>query len=70
VNRDDLARRWVEFWHRPIAAERLAFVRILVGVALLTDQLVQYLPWLGYLFGPEGMGSAGLNDRWMALNWR
>ncbi len=61
---------WGNYWHAPVASERLAFVRIATGVALLTDQLIQYLPYLGYLFGPGGMGAEGLNDRWMVANWR
>ncbi len=70
MTRAEFGRRWTEFWHRPVASERLAFVRVATGVALLTDQLFQYLPFLDYLFGPGGMGSEGLNDRWMASNWR
>jgi hypothetical protein len=58
------------FWHEPVRAERLAAFRILVGAALLTDQLFQYLPFWGYLFGPNGTGSFALNEAWMASNWR
>jgi uncharacterized membrane protein YphA (DoxX/SURF4 family) len=70
LSRERAIVAWSHFWHSPVAAERLALMRMLTGVALLTDQLVQYLPFLGYLFGPNGMGSEGLNDRWMATNWR
>jgi hypothetical protein len=46
---------WVRFWHRPVRAERLACMRILLALALLTDQLVQYLPFLDEFYGPEGV---------------
>lgn len=68
--RDRWRRGWTAFWHTPVSAERLAFFRIGTGVSLVTDLLIQYLPFLSYLFGPGGMGSEGLNDRWMAANWR
>lgn len=70
IDRQRIAATWQRFWHEPVAAERLALVRIAAGIALLSDQLIQYLPFLGYLFGPGGMGAEGLNDRWMASNWR
>ncbi len=70
LNREKLADWWESFWHDPVAAERLALLRICSGLALLTDQLLQYLPYLDYLFGPHGMGAEGLNDRWMSNNWR
>src|SRR5262245_4524911 len=61
---------WEWFWHEPVRAERLALMRIGVGLALLTDQLLQYLPFWGYLFGTNGTGSFELNESWMLANWR
>lgn len=60
---------WTRFWHVPLRAERLAATRILFGVALLTDQLFQYLPHFAEFFGPEGIAPAGLHDRWLLKNW-
>src|SRR5436309_2775139 len=60
---------WTRFWHVPVRAERLAVTRILFGLALLTDQLFQYLPHFGEFFGPEGVAPAGLHDRWLLKNW-
>ncbi len=61
--------RWVRFWHEPVRAERLALLRILLALALLTDLLISYLPILGELFGPEGVAFAGLHDEWMLKQW-
>jgi Vitamin K-dependent gamma-carboxylase len=61
---------WERFWHEPVRAERMALMRICVGLALLSDQLLQYLPFWGYLFGPNGTGSFALNEGWMVNNWR
>jgi hypothetical protein len=63
-----LRREWEEFWHEPLRAERLALTRILLGVALLSDQLFQYLPHLDEFFGPEGVSPAGLYE-WYALRY-
>jgi hypothetical protein len=68
----DFAREsaWTRFWHAPLRAERLALTRILFGLALLADQLVQYLPDLADNFGPDGIAYAGLYD-WFGLSrWR
>jgi hypothetical protein len=70
LDKEKIADAWERFWHEPVAAERLALLRICSGIALLTDLLLQYLPYFGYLFGPHGMGAEGLNDRWMSNNWR
>jgi uncharacterized membrane protein YphA (DoxX/SURF4 family) len=64
-----LGTSWTRFWHTPVRAERLAFTRILFGLALLTDQLIQYLPNLDLFFGPEGIGPAGLYDRRRLFHW-
>lgn len=61
--------RWARFWHVPVRAERLALTRIFFGLALLTDQLFQYLPHLGEFFGAEGVAPAGVHDRWLLKNW-
>jgi hypothetical protein len=60
---------WSSFWHTPVRAERLALTRILVGVALLTDQLFQYLPNLEEFFGPTGVAPAGLHDWFQVQQW-
>jgi len=61
---------WQRFWHEPVRAERLAITRIFLGLALLTDQLIQYLPHLAVFYGPEGVAPAGLHDVWQLENWR
>src|SRR4051794_36295364 len=53
---------WAEFWHAPIRVERLALLRILLGLALLTDLFLQHLPNFGELYGPLGGVPAGLQD--------
>ncbi len=54
----------------PVRAERLALLRIALGLALLTDLVVQYLPHLALFYGPEGMSPAGLQDWWRLRNWQ
>ncbi len=61
---------WQRFWHVPVRAEGLALMRLLLGVALLTDQLFQYLPNLMEFFGPTGVAPAGLHDRYQMKHWR
>jgi hypothetical protein len=61
---------WARFWHEPVRAERLALTRILLGVALLTDQLFQYRPLMLELFGPEGVAPRGLFDGHQLGAWR
>ncbi len=56
---------WTRFWHVPVRAESLGLFRILLGVALLTDQLFQLLPNLDEFFGPHGIAPAGLHDDYM-----
>ncbi len=60
----------VRFWHVPVCAERLALTRILLGVALLADQLLQYLPRLEEFFGAGGVAPAGLHDLSQLESWR
>jgi uncharacterized membrane protein YphA (DoxX/SURF4 family) len=61
---------WTRFWHQPVRAERLALMRILLGVALLTDQLFQYLPNLMEFFGYTGVAPRGLHDAYQLRHWR
>lgn len=61
---------WTRFWHTPVRAERLALVRVLLGVAILTDQIFQFLPIFSELYGPGGFYPAGLQDGWMLRSWR
>ncbi|HYV35795.1 MAG TPA: HTTM domain-containing protein [Gemmataceae bacterium] len=61
---------WVRFWHKPVRAERLALMRIMLTTALLADQLVQYAPNLAEFFGPEGVAYAGLWDVRQLKEWR
>jgi uncharacterized membrane protein YphA (DoxX/SURF4 family) len=61
---------WTRFWHEPLRGERLALMRILLGVALLTDQLFQYFPNLMEFFGPDGVAPQGLHDVFQLRHWR
>lgn len=61
---------WTRFWHEPIRAEGLALTRILLGICLVTDQLVQYLPYLDIFYGPEGVAPTGVHDEWLLSVWR
>jgi hypothetical protein len=61
---------WGRFWHAPVRAERLALMRILLGVALLGQQLLEYLPHLHEFFGPDGVGYAGLHDHAQLRSWQ
>src|SRR5438445_642538 len=61
---------WARFWHQPVRAERLALMRILLGLSLLTDQLFQYLPNLEEFFGPTGVAPRGLHDWYQLAVWR
>jgi hypothetical protein len=60
---------WNKFWHAPLRAERLALMRILLGSALLTQQLLEYLPNLEEFFGPHGIAPADLLDRTQLDYW-
>jgi len=61
---------WVRFWHRPVRAERLALMRIMLAAALLGDQLLQFLPNLDEFYGPNGTGAAGIFDDYQLKMWR
>jgi uncharacterized membrane protein YphA (DoxX/SURF4 family) len=61
----------------PVPAERAAALRMAVGVVLLLDILVQYLPLLPVLYGPDSFGAADVQApafaapswRWSLLQW-
>ncbi len=61
--------RWNRFWHAPVRAERLALMRILLGVALLAQQMLEFLPHLDEFYGPHGIAPAGLLDRAQLNYW-
>src|SRR5213080_4832916 len=61
---------WARFWHQPVRGERLALMRILLALALITDQLIQFLPHLNDLYGPGGVAPAGLYDEQSLGIWR
>lgn len=60
---------WTRFWHEPVRAEGLALMRILLGLALLTDQLVQLRPNLEEFFGATGVAYQGLHDASQLRGW-
>ncbi len=60
---------WSRFWQKPVRAERLAFMRIVLGVTLLAEQLIEFLPYLMEYYGPEGVAPAGLQDRAQLEYW-
>jgi hypothetical protein len=47
-------------WTKPVRAERLAALRIGVGLVLLFDILFTYLPRAGDFFGRDGLSSPGV----------
>jgi hypothetical protein len=49
--------RW-NWWTEPVRAERLSALRIGVGLVVLIDALVHYLPQAGDFFGANSLGSA------------
>src|SRR5438874_2125883 len=61
---------WTRFWHVPLRAERLALTRVLLGLALLTNQLFEMLPRWGEFFGPEGSAFNGLHDADSIRHWQ
>jgi uncharacterized membrane protein YphA (DoxX/SURF4 family) len=60
---------WTRFWHVPVRAERLALTRILLGLALLTNQLFELYPRWEEFFGPTGVAPNGIHDGDMLHNW-
>lgn len=63
-------KTWYDVWYTPVAAERLALLRILTGIALLTDICVQQLPWYPELFGASGFQPNGYSDALLLRSWR
>lgn len=61
---------WQRFWHEPVRAERLAATRILLGLCLLLDQLLQYWPHFEMFYGPAGVAPQGVHDEWLLSVWR
>lgn len=59
---------WARFWQVPVRAERLAFMRIALGMTLFAEQWIEFLPYLMEFYGPEGVAPAGLHDR-VQLKW-
>ncbi|MBM4070680.1 MAG: hypothetical protein FJ271_17255 [Planctomycetes bacterium] len=66
----EYSNSWQRFWHEPVRAQRLAVTRIFLALALLTDQLIQYLPHLSMFYGPEGVAPTGVHDEWLLDTWR
>ncbi len=60
---------WARFWHEPVRAERVALMRILLALALLTDQLFQLLPNLQEFYGATGVAPEGLHDAYQLRHW-
>lgn len=61
---------WREFWYKPIAAERLALVRIVTATAVLTEMLFQQLPHFSMLYGPDGLAPHGYPEADLLKGWR
>lgn len=68
--RQSAATAWHEFWHRPIAAERLTLLKWATCLALLTDITVQQLPWFTDLFGERSLLQHGFSDAASLRSWR
>lgn len=60
---------WTIFWNAPVRAERLALMRILLGLSLLSQQIIELLPYLMEYYGPDGVAPAGLFDRVQLRYW-
>src|SRR6516162_7177843 len=61
--------RW-RWWTEPVRAERLAALRIGVGIVLLFDVLVHYLPQVGDFFGAGSLGSPEIFAQEGVTKWR
>lgn len=60
---------WNRFWNEPLRAERLALMRIILGVSMLAQQMIEMLPFLDEYYGPHGIAPAGLLDRTQLDYW-
>lgn len=65
-----IRRRWDDLWQAPLAAERLALIRVTTCVALLSDILLQQLPYYSELFGLGGLQPQGYSDVALLKSWR
>lgn len=63
-------RSLVGFWTTPIRAEPLAAFRILLGLAILANQLTGIGPNLAYYCGDEGICPAAAHDHWLSRSHR
>jgi hypothetical protein len=52
-----------------VRAERLAMVRVALGLALLAEMAIEYLPNLMDFYGPAGVAPAGLHDADQIWQW-
>lgn len=69
MNNPPYSSAWNRFWHAPVRAERLALMRIVLGIALMGQLFVEYLPHLPYFYGPNGSAPAGLQDASQLRYW-
>jgi hypothetical protein len=65
-----ISEGWFRLWHVPVRAERLGLMRLLLGLALLSEQFFQFLPNLPELYGPHGISPAGLRTSGWLADWR
>lgn len=65
-----LSDSWTRLWHQPLRAERLGLMRLCIGLALLGEQLVEFLPNLPVLYGPEGIAPDGARTSLALGRWR
>jgi hypothetical protein len=61
--------RW-KWWTEPVRAERLAALRIGVGIVVLFDALVHYLPQVSDFFGANSLGSPEIFAQEGVTRWR
>ena len=45
-------------------------MRILLGLSVISEQLIQFMPNLPFLYGPGGSAPAGLHDVYSLSVWR
>jgi hypothetical protein len=64
-----LSEGWSGLWNVPLRAERLGLMRLCLGLALLTEQLIQFLPNLPELYGPHGISPADIRTGYWLDSW-
>ncbi len=69
-SRSALGRVWRDIWYEPVAAERLALIRVTTCIALVADILLMQLPWFDALFGAQSFEPHGYSDRALLRSWR